>query len=150
MVKILQTLLIIWRQKRRQRFRYLLNIIGGWLVLQEYSLNDSNPDRWSDVVHFYLSSDIPYAQLYSDPYLFSSLGVTNPAYRLEGESSTEYRPAISDPGWFLTAPVVYRIWSDAPGLGDGEPDYSVPEPATMLLLGLGLLGIVGVRRKFKK
>jgi len=31
----------------------------------------------------------------------------------------------------------------------GDASSAVPEPTTMLLLGLGLMGIAGIRRKFK-
>ena len=36
------------------------------------------------------------------------------------------------------------------GFGAAPPQPTVPEPTTMILLGCGLLGLVGMRKKFKK
>jgi len=83
----------------------------------------------------------------------------------ESASTVGWAWAFSgDSGWSIENSSYYppgsMNWSSIPNVGTSDADmniwayYSgnqnVPEPTTMLLLGLGLVGLAGARRKIKK
>lgn len=61
-----------------------------------------------------------------------------------------YQPGGPSHGWFSQLTIFGGLAVDNATLTDGPGINGVPEPATMLLLGLGLIGLAGVRRKLKK
>jgi hypothetical protein len=88
------------------------------------------------------------------------------ATRFEGQESIQYLITgaglsassfnfLSDGGyggWHTAAKI--QALSDPPGgstwIGDGDGTPPIPEPTTILLVGLGLLGIAGLRKKLRK
>ena len=94
--------------------------------------------------------DDPSKELLLNIYIYPE--ADKPSGSINGSNSLApiplYREGLNGVGWNLTADV--SATASAPGV-EG-PSTAIPEPATMLLLGSGLIGLAGYGRKkfFKK
>ena len=107
---------------------------GTPIMVTVDSDGDKGGDHWIPLVGY---NDVTNQYAYYNTW-DSSLHWANIAYVTDEGS-----------GWFGISGVRdFTLTSNTVTIGGGGTD--VPEPATMLLLGLGLVGLAGARRKFNK
>lgn len=87
-------------------------------------------DYWVQFVHFEFRSDVDGQSLQLPPF--------------------DYSFTMSETGLMQTQSFYSQTGDNIFDVGIQSDVSNVPEPATMLLLGLGLVGMAGVRRKIKK
>jgi hypothetical protein len=128
----------------------------GEVAFGDVYLSEGVEQGWSDLIRFYpVSPGLNYLVFYSEagpgdteladvgfPTAFYDYNVTIPEVGPEGNNGAYYTPLLGqppDPGFSMDGyDVTYHFISD------------VPLPPSVWLLGSGLLGLAGLRRKLKK
>ena len=111
--------------------------------------DQNNLDEYGNPAFFYETAyyDLDFTQVRTgtlnfnfNPFISGNFFETHP----HGDSGN----IPQNPNWsFFEFNPGFVVYATSNETGGGQ---QVPEPTTMLLLGLGLVGLVGVRRKFQK